>query len=159
MERSSFCRIVYTMASMVPIKCERRTEVRMLCSELVRIRWEEPLANQCVAAVLEDISPSGAGLQVEAPINEGARVSIEPPNCLLHGAVRYCIFREIGYFIGVRLDEGCRWSGTFYRPEHLLDIKAVILRGRVLTDNAPALYKEMDKTPALPRLRLPPLLV
>jgi PilZ domain len=112
------------MASMAPIKSERRTEVRMLCSELVRIRWKDLATNQVVAtAVLEDISPSGAGLQVEAPINEGARVSIEPPNCLLHGAVRYCIFREIGYFIGVRLDDDSRWSPASYKPEHLLDIE------------------------------------
>jgi PilZ domain len=112
------------MASAVQIKSERRTEARKLCSELVRIRWEDPVGNHCVAtAVLEDISAFGAGLQVEAPINEGARVSIELPNFLLHGAVRYCIFREIGYFIGVQLDEGSKWSPTSYKPEHLLDIK------------------------------------
>jgi len=37
------------MALAVQIKSERRTEVRMLCSELVSVRSEDPSSNQCVA--------------------------------------------------------------------------------------------------------------
>ena len=39
----------------------------------------------------------------------------------LVGIIRYCRYQEMGYFLGVELAEGCRWSSQHYRPEHLLD--------------------------------------
>jgi hypothetical protein len=42
--------------------------------------------------------------------------------------VRYCAYREIGYFVGVQFDPACRWSKAHYRPQHLLDLEQLITR-------------------------------
>lgn len=44
------------------------------------------------------------------------------------GHVRYCVFREIGYFLGVEFDNGSRWSQKQYKPQHLLDPRRLVLR-------------------------------
>jgi PilZ domain len=101
---------------------ERRSEVRMLCSDLVPIRWEHPAGVQRTAtAILEDISFSGACLQLETPLDEGVHLSIMPAGTPLRGTVRYCVLRGGGYFAGIRFDDGCRWSIHQYEPMHLLD--------------------------------------
>jgi hypothetical protein len=87
---------------------ERRSEVRMLCSDLVPIRWEHSAGVQRTAtAILEDISFSGACLQLETPIDDGVHLSIMPPGNLLQGTIRYCVLRDGGYFVGILFDDGC----------------------------------------------------
>jgi hypothetical protein len=44
----------------------------------------------------------------------------------LLGTIRYCVFREIGYFLGVQLEESCPWSSGHFRPEHLVDPRELI---------------------------------
>src|ERR1035438_1652261 len=45
---------------------DRRSEVRMLCADMVEVRWKDRLGHQRgTTAILEDICPSGACLQVE----------------------------------------------------------------------------------------------
>ena len=110
------------MGSGVQIGFERRAETRMLCSELVHVRWEDPRGIECRAtAILEDIAPSGACLQLEVPVSEGIHLSIAAPGILLRGSVCYCVLRDAGYFTGVRFDDGYKWSERQYRPQHLLD--------------------------------------
>lgn len=72
-------------------------------------------------ANLEDISLSGICLQVESPIAAGMAVAVQYGDGELLGTIRYCRFQDSGYFLGVELAEGSRWSTQHYKPEHLLD--------------------------------------
>jgi hypothetical protein len=101
----------------------------MLCADLVEVEWREQggLWRRDVAN-LEDISGSGACLQFAAPILLGTQVKIYCPTGLLCGDVRYCVFREEGYFIGVQFDGGSQWSLRNFRPRHMLDPRTLIAR-------------------------------
>ncbi|HTS29392.1 MAG TPA: PilZ domain-containing protein [Bryobacteraceae bacterium] len=100
---------------------ERRKEPRYMCSELVRvlIAAEAPAGT---VANLEDISPSGACVQVESPIPVGTAVEIVCSTCRFKGKVRYCRFVEIGYDVGVELEPRGAWDRSRFAPEHLLEI-------------------------------------
>ena len=76
-------------------------------------------------ANLEDICATGLCLQSELRIPEGASISIRYAGGELCGKVRYCVFREIGFLIGIEFEEGSRWSKEDFRPEHLLDMEQV----------------------------------
>ena len=39
----------------------------------------------------------------------------------LAGVVRYCLYRESGYFLGVEFNVACKWSAKDFQPKHLLD--------------------------------------
>lgn len=100
----------------------RRETGRLLCAELVELCWLD--ANdrqQRRVANLEDISLSGVCLQIEGTIPKGTAVSVRYGDGELFGTVRYCRFEGLGYFLGVELAEGCKWSSHHFRPEHLLD--------------------------------------
>lgn len=112
---------------------ERRVENRLLCAELVELIWKEDSGRQRRrVANLEDISLSGICLQMEAPIVPGTPITMRYGNGELIGTVRYCVFRQFGYFLGIELAEGCRWSTEHFQPEHLLDpqelVSQVLLR-------------------------------
>jgi len=100
----------------------RRDTGRLLCAELVELCWlAADGKQQRRVANLEDISLSGVCLQIESSIPSGTPVSIRYGDGELLGSVRYCRFEGLGYFLGVELAEGCKWSSQHYRPEHLLD--------------------------------------
>ena len=108
---------------------ERRSEVRMLCADLVRVCWKDKQGKRHRAsALLEDISSSGLCLQTESPVPLGVQVHWHTSKHEFRGQVRYCEYREIGYFVGVELDPGSKWSQEAFRPEHLLDLKRLTLR-------------------------------
>jgi hypothetical protein len=101
---------------------ERRIESRLLCAELVELTWTDSSGNECRRLVnLEDISSSGLGVQMEIPIRPGTPITVHYPNGEFHGRVRYCAFRDVGYFLGVEFDEDSTWSAVHFQPEHLLD--------------------------------------
>jgi hypothetical protein len=100
----------------------RRDNDRLLCAELVQLIWRDESGRQSRrVANLEDISLSGICLQVENPIPVGTTLTMEYGDGALVGTIRYCRFQDCGYFLGVELAEGCRWSSQHFRPEHLLD--------------------------------------
>lgn len=106
---------------------ERRTEVRMLCADMVEVCWRERSGRvRQATAVLEDISPSGACLQLEAPVPLGVQLGWRSPKQEFTGRVRYCVYREIGYYVGVEFSEDSRWSKQAYKPQHLLDPKKLM---------------------------------
>jgi hypothetical protein len=110
---------------------ERRTEARMLCADMVEIRWNERSGKQRKAtALLEDISPQGACLQLEAPVPLGAEIGWDSPKQFFAGYVRYCVYREIGYFVGVEFGKATRWSKRTYKPQHLLDLQRLAANAR-----------------------------
>jgi len=100
----------------------RREDNRLLCAELVELTWQDEAGRaRRRVANLEDISLSGICLQVESPIPAGTAIAMHYGDGQLVGTIRYCRYQETGYFLGVELAEGCRWSSQHYRPEHLLD--------------------------------------
>ena len=108
---------------------ERRIEPRMLCADLVDIRWRDAAGRQRRGvANLEDISLSGACIQVERAMPLGADIRIAHPKGELAGKVKYCVFREIGYVLGVEFEPGTRWSPRSFRPQHLLDPRKMTAR-------------------------------
>ena len=103
----------------------------MLCADLVDVQWKDQNGRtRRGVANLEDISLSGACLQVDRPLALGTPLHITYPSGELAGKVKYCVFREIGYFLGIEFDPGSRWSQRDYRPQHLLDPRRLVVRTR-----------------------------
>lgn len=122
-------------AKQVPF-IERRSEPRLWCSDLVHVslkqngRWK-----RVGVGILEDISPSGACVQVDDPVVKGSQIRIQADQWKVEGEVRYCVYREIGYYIGVHLDENSKWSKEMFRPKHLMDPSKVATRKRTKGDS------------------------
>jgi hypothetical protein len=105
----------------------RRSELRMMCADMVEVCWNERSGKRCSAtALLEDICTSGACLQLEAPIPLGVELRWVSPRQEFRGYVRYCVYREIGYFVGVEFEPRSRWSKRAFTPQHLLDPQTLV---------------------------------
>jgi hypothetical protein len=116
------------MRSMQDAK-NRRGNRRLLCAELVELTWQDESGRpRKRVANLEDISLSGICLQVENPIPAGTAIAMSYGDGELFGIIRYCRFQDCGYFLGVELSEGCRWSSKHFQPQHLLDPSELVER-------------------------------
>jgi hypothetical protein len=101
----------------------------MLCADMVDTCWKDQGGHkQRVTALLEDICSSGACLQFEIPVPLGTEIRWQSPKQEFKGRVRYCIYREIGYFVGVEFTGPMRWSQNTYKPQHLLDLGTLLKR-------------------------------
>jgi PilZ domain len=99
------------------VTIERRTENRLWCSDLIKVR----AGRREIDANLEDISPSGACVQTEDPLKVGAKVSLLWGRRRWPGRVRYSLQNEIGYFAGVEFEDGRKWSPDIIKPQHMID--------------------------------------
>jgi hypothetical protein len=107
---------------------EERTNERSLCADLIKILWtDESGGKQKEMAALEDISRSGACVQLERPIPINTPISLVYPHGRYCGRIRYCIFQHTGYFLGVQFDPGYEWSKEQFMPSHLLEFSSVAL--------------------------------
>jgi hypothetical protein len=93
-----------------------------MCADLLKVRLPDEADPKEFIANLEDISPSGACIQLEAALRDGANIEIVCSTCRLKGKVRYCRFVEIGYDVGVAFDERQSWSRERFEPKHLLEL-------------------------------------
>jgi hypothetical protein len=110
---------------------ERRSEVRMLCADMLEVRWKSGGGRtQRVTALLEDISTSGACLQLEDYIPLDAEIWWECPGQEFSGHVRYCVYREIGYFAGVEFEGSSKWSKKSFEPRHMLDPRKLLAKAK-----------------------------
>ncbi len=101
---------------------ERRIEPRMMCADLVDVRWKDHLGHwQRTIANLEDISVSGACLQVDEELPLGTAVQIAYPEGELAGMIKYCVYREIGYFLGVEFADQKKWNAHRFKPQYMFD--------------------------------------
>lgn len=101
---------------------ERRIDNRLLCADLVEVSWEDESGRKKRrVANLEDISLSGICVQMEKELPIGTAITMSYGDGELVGVVRYCTYRDIGYFLGIQLEDGCRWSTQHFKPQHLLD--------------------------------------
>lgn len=117
---------------------ERRFDSRFLCADLVKVDWQAGYGLdgreefRTVEAVLEDISPLGACVQVEEAIPTGSPVTISAEGKRFFGEVSYCVYRDYGFFAGIRFSDENRWSSGIFEPQHLTDLRA--LAGALGTD-------------------------
>ena len=65
---------------------------------------------------------------MDMPVPLETSVSMSYPKGELQGVVRYCVYREIGYFIGLKFDGDNKWNQRAFRPQHLLDPRRLVLR-------------------------------
>ena len=94
----------------------------MLCADLVEVEWEDPSGRlRKAVANLEDISVSGACLQMDIALPPHTSLRITHATGGLAGRVRYCVYREIGYFLGIQFHADCKWSQQKFEPLHLFD--------------------------------------
>ena len=99
----------------------------MMCADMVEVCWTERGGQlRRATALLEDISTSGACLQFEAAIPLGVEIHWTSPRQEFKGYVRYCVYREIGYFVGVEFESTSRWSKKAFTPQHLLDPQSLV---------------------------------
>jgi hypothetical protein len=107
----------------------RRIGCRFLCADMVEARWKDRAGRLRRAMVnLEDISRSGACLQLETPLPNETPVVVCCEGVDLRGTVRYCVYRDSSYFVGVEFEEGTQWSSVHFRPQHLLDPLQLVRR-------------------------------
>ena len=97
-----------------------------MCADLVKIRVGAGGVRKTIAN-LEDISPSGASLQLETAVRRGASIEIQCSKCRLRGKVRYCRI-ETGYSVGVQFDHPGSWARNRFEPKHLLDPSMLLKR-------------------------------
>jgi len=110
---------------------ERRLEVRMLCADMVQVAWQDEAGRPRQATgLLEDICTSGACVQLDVPVPLQAGIRVQCGSQTLEGVVRYCVYREIGYFAGVEFAPHSRWSREAFEPQHLLDLSTLVERGK-----------------------------
>jgi hypothetical protein len=100
---------------------DRRVELRLLCADVIEVQWKTNGRNHRCTAGLEDISPSGACLQLERSLPLLTTVRICHQGAELTGRVKYCSSRDSGYFLGVEFEPGCRWSEGSFHPRHLMN--------------------------------------
>jgi hypothetical protein len=108
---------------------ERRAEARMLCADMVTVRWNDAAGHPHEdTALLEDIAPHGACLQVERALPLNTEIALVHVKARMRGAVRYCVYREIGYFVGVQFTADSEWSRSKFTPQHLLDLEQLVMQ-------------------------------
>ncbi|HME10829.1 MAG TPA: PilZ domain-containing protein [Bryobacteraceae bacterium] len=119
----------------------RRIETRMLCADIIDVRWKDQSGrSRKSVGNLEDISLSGACVQTDHPIPLQTPLRIRYPKGELTGVVRYCVYREIGYFLGIEFAAGSRWSAREFQPRHMLDPRRLVIR---------TINRLKDKTPTV----------
>jgi hypothetical protein len=100
---------------------QRRLEDRGLCADLIKMAWvPEPTLPKSDWAILGDISPSGACLEIEEPIPVNAIVVLEFGAERCEAVVQYCKYDKVNYLLGVEFKEGYRWSSNRWEPKHLV---------------------------------------
>jgi hypothetical protein len=99
-----------------------RSEARYMCAELVNVRIHDAAEPREVTGNLEDISASGACVQLEAAAAEGADIEMVCAKCRLEGKVRYCRLTELGYNVGIEFAKRRCWNKRLFSPRHLLEV-------------------------------------
>ena len=101
-----------------------RNEDRELCADLVQVQWKTESGTSCEDwGILEDISPSGACLEMEKKIRPDTVVFMDFPTDRCQARVMYCKFDKVKYLVGVEFTQGYRWSRRKFKPRHLIQFR------------------------------------
>ena len=101
---------------------DRRSEPRFMCADLVTVCIQDAAGAREVIANLEDISASGACIQLETAAPEGADTELMCVQCRLRGKVCYCRFAQLGYDVGIAFNKQGSWNRNRFAPKHLLEV-------------------------------------
>jgi len=97
--------------------------LRRVCADLLTMRWTSGAGQPREEYVtLEDISTTGACVQLEEAVQPGTEVHLEHPDASFEGVVRHCMPRDGLYFAGIEFAQGARWSPGKFKPAHLLEL-------------------------------------
>src|SRR5215510_10202249 len=108
---------------------ERRADPRLLCADMVEIYWRDSRGRtHNTTALLEDIATHGACLQLEKPLPLDTLITLEHAKGEMRGAVRYCVYQEIGYFVGIQFTPESEWTRSKFTPQHLLDLEELVMQ-------------------------------
>lgn len=99
----------------------------MMCADLVKVCWVDRagMIKQNIAN-LEDISESGVCLQVDEELPLGTEIHISYPTGDFAGTVKYCVYREIGFFLGIRFEPDMKWTKKRFRPQYMFDPRRLL---------------------------------
>jgi hypothetical protein len=115
---------------------EKRYQGRCLCAQMVQVSWAEKRQSagntslRTVEAVLEDISELGGCVEVDDPIPLGSPLTLSIGDSDFLGHVCYCVFRDYGYFVGIRFLEDTIWTRDQVVPQHLVDLQNLARHAR-----------------------------
>lgn len=100
----------------------RTTECRYLCSQLVRVFYQDGFSNiRQAVANLEEIASGDATLLLDERLEPGQPISFRAKGHDLNGIVASGEFdQNLGWLIKVELDFNSRWHGQMFLPEHFL---------------------------------------
>lgn len=102
----------------------KRFENRELCADLIKVTWTpECEVTKTEWTILGDISPSGACLEIEEPIPPDTIVTLEFGKDRCQARIQYCKYDRATYLLGVKFEEGYRWSSDRWKPEHLVHFR------------------------------------
>jgi len=102
---------------------QRRVENRDLCADLIKMAWTPEMESfRTEWAILGDISPSGACLEIEEPVPVNAIVELEFGCDRCQAVVQYCKYDKVNYLLGVKFNHGYRWSSNRWEPKHLIQL-------------------------------------
>ena len=102
---------------------QRRLEDRGLCADLIKMAWIPDMELPRIDwAILGDISPSGACLEIDEPVPVNAVVELEFGADRCQAVVQYCKYDKVNYLLGVEFSEGYRWSIARWEPKHLIQL-------------------------------------
>ena len=107
-------------------------EARCMCSELVSVHWVNEFGlKRKEVANLEEIWPSGARLQLPAPIRQHTQIRIVGHGTEFSAQVCTCAADFAGYFAEVQFAGGYEWAKEKYLPEHFFDPQTLLAKGRL----------------------------
>ena len=102
----------------------KRFENRELCADLIKVTWTpECELTKTKWTILGDISPSGACLETEEPIPQNTVVTLELGKDRCQARIQYCKYVKANYLLGVKFEDGYRWSIDRWKPEHLVQFR------------------------------------
>jgi hypothetical protein len=104
---------------------ERRFEGRYLCADVVHVSRIIGDRIRTIEAVLEDISPLGACVQVEEDIPLGSEVVLMAGDKGLGGVISYSVYRDYGFFAGIHFQDEAHWSSGIFVPDHLTNLQSL----------------------------------
>jgi hypothetical protein len=105
--------------SRTPAECQQQW---FFCSELVLIQWPGGVGD-AVSAILEEIGPDGAVVQLEAEVAPRTSLTLVCEGTQFDGVVRRCRKEPpLGYFTEIDFAPGQQWSADLFRPSHLLNV-------------------------------------
>lgn len=102
---------------------EHRSENRILCADLVEVRWVDSKGEpHAEIANIEGISANGASLVMDVGLPSGAAVQLITPRGEFDATIRDCRHEpDFGFALRIELVNKSRWSRQGFRPRHLFD--------------------------------------